>query len=245
METWVDHFEYFQNWVRSASLVGICSYFEIYLKTLCLRTLQADALKGLSALNAVAFARNDSQLKTLLKKLKPLFNGSWVERIQEFQDQFAGVPAGLNPGNKTVSPVIPPDPLVVVMDGLRESRNRVGHSFGRNVDRDADPGLDIPSAPMVTVSEAELGKAFQAFQKAARAFDSFLSTPAHVGQAEPFVYCARRVAISALTARQLNKEIGEYAGRQPGMDYSNSLLDFCSLRPTQRERRDLRRQYRI
>lgn len=120
---WTTDYKEFMNWVRLSAAVSLCSYLEIYLQNVIILALESDPaiLLGVSqAIDGVKLLKTRSKY-SYLDYTVPIVKGTWGERINKYREYFGSVPTLLENSLNN-------------LERLRQLRNGVGHTFGREVE---------------------------------------------------------------------------------------------------------------
>jgi hypothetical protein len=211
------NFESLANWVRLSALLSALSYFEIYLRkavTLSLLSDPAVRLGKSKAIEGVTWLK-----KGIKDDSEPLvvscIKGDWYARINGFRRLFASVPPLMEAKKHE-------------LDKLRVLRNKVGHSYGRNLSIDV---LETAVPSMERLSEERLKDCLELVFAVAKDTDSFLLGN-HIGSFEELLYFHGWRQTLKGTCRldegkHLQKALNQlYFGRGLNRSYCDDLVSF-------------------
>ena len=219
LPAWERDFAEFGNWVRLSALVSLLSYFETYLSTVATLALRSDPLLRFGQSRAIdgTLWLKRGVIDDVSGIVKPLVKGTWPQRCSAYRTLFGSVPADL-------------DAHVGDLDQMREMRNGVAHSFGREATYFEDPV--VHAGQLVRLQEQRLQGWLAIVKRAAAAIDGHLY-PAHLGdfelvwryhrwQQEPRHVADRGYAAPAAFCRTMNRNLGVGLRR----DYGRSLVAY-------------------
>lgn len=170
LNEWRSNFANFQNWTRLSSLLSALSYFESYVSTASTLALRSDPLLRFGQSKAVD---GTSWLKKGVRddvsaRVVPLVKGEWPARISAYRDLFGAVPALLQQ-------------QVGKLERMRQLRNGVAHSFGRDPAFFEDPM--VHAGEPTRLSEKRLQDWLAIVEACAEVIDNHLFR-SHIGEFE-------------------------------------------------------------
>ena len=124
IERWRSDFEEFQNWVRLAALMSASAYFEMFLIELLTLAMRSDPLSrfgsprlldGVTWLKQGAGGVPDDEIRACTV-------GEWSKRRKAMKALLGKTPADIENN-------------MAELDRIRRLRNKVGHAFGRSIER--------------------------------------------------------------------------------------------------------------
>lgn len=129
LKEWSDNFNNFDNWVNLNVIMSISSNFETYFASVISLALKSDPgiLFGASKLiDGASILKNGIPLKfNIEEQIKLCTKGDWNSRIKSFEKIFGFAPDILNREIRN-------------LEKIRKLRNKVGHSFGRDIEEARD-----------------------------------------------------------------------------------------------------------
>lgn len=205
------------NWVRLSALLSALSYFEIYMKKVITLSLMSDPAVRLGksgAIEGLTWIKSGLQ-DDLDNFVTPCLKGEWGSRISAYKRLFVVAPASL-------------EAEIDKLDAMRNLRNKVGHSYGRNLKIEI---LETAIAPMESFSEERLKEFLELIFNLAREIDDHLLS-SHIGCFEEALFFhefrAKLKGIQRLDeGKFLRKALArELDGRCPGSIYCKELVSF-------------------
>ena len=209
--------ELLANWVRLSVLLSALSYFEIYMKKVVTLSLMSDPAVRLGrsgVIEGVSWIKSGLQ-DDLDSLVTPCLKGECNSRILAYKRLFKVAPASLEAEKDK-------------LDAMRVLRNKVGHSYGRNLKVEI---LETTIAPMSSLSEAGLKECLELVFNVARDIDAHLLSN-HIGCFEEALFFHRlRGQLRGIQcldeAKYLRKAMArELDGRTPGSSYCRGLVSF-------------------
>ena len=217
LPSWQRDFSELNNWVRLSALVSMLSYFETYVSTVATLALQSDPLLRFNQSRTVdgTLWLKRAVVDDVSGIVTPLVKGTWPQRCSAYRTLFGSVP-----------PVL--ETHVGDLDQMREMRNGVAHSFGREPKFFENPM--VHAGQSVRLQEERLQSWLAIVDEVARAIDGHLY-PAHLGDFElvwryhrwmhePRHIDDRGYAASAAFCRTINRDFGEGLAR----DHCQALI---------------------
>jgi len=132
LEDWRQSIKEFDNWTRLNSLVALLSYFEVYLSSIVMLSLESDPglhFKTSKIIDGMKIVKSNSQFTFDFKHVaEKITKGDWSQRIAAFQEVFGTVPQKIINHTKQ-------------LERMRKLRNNVAHAFGREIEKAQERGL--------------------------------------------------------------------------------------------------------
>jgi len=173
MPQFIRHYESLANWVRLSALLSALSYFEIYLRkgvTLSLLSDPAVRLGKSKAIEGVSWLKQG-----IRDDFEPLVTqcvkGDWKARVEGFKRLFSSAPPLMEAN-------------IERLNRLRVLRNKIGHSYGRNLKIDL---LETVIPSMESLKEDLLKESLQLIFDVAKDTDKYLLIN-HIGGFEEILY---------------------------------------------------------
>jgi len=193
---WKVRFLAFDNWVRLCCVLSSASYLELYIQTVTALAIESDPglLHGSPrATDGVTYLKRNKDYSCPAGVCTPCVRGTWSGRVASYERIFGSSPSALK---ESISD----------LERLRDIRNRVGHSFGRDGSLKALRAVSRPSS-MLKVSEARLQKSLGVVEAVAKAIDAHLER--HIGDYETlFHYHLKRASFDPLNqSRELARSL--------------------------------------
>jgi len=218
LSKWEPAFKDCQTWVKSSLVLVIASILEVYIRTAVALALESDPglLLGRSGLIDGAKLMKGNPTYSYLSHGEKCVSGDWRTRIAMYQSYFGKVPKDLGDSVKD-------------LEQLRNFRNGVGHTFGRNA-REYRSRLDVRPKPLTNVSENRLKKWLSLVEKVVKAIDEHLG-PEHIGAYECIYFFHSKIKLLPPTghttpATTLKKELNLLHGHAPGIDFCKDLIKY-------------------
>lgn len=219
LEGWQRNFSEFQNWVRLSSLLSALSYLESYISTVATLALRSDPLLRFhqsKTVDGVTWLKQ-SVPDDVAGQVLPLVKGEWPKRLGAYRMLFGQVPPAVAS-------------LVSDLDKMRQIRNGVAHSFGRDHDYFVDPL--VPSGSATRLSEKRLQVWLSVIETCAESIDEHLFN-SHLGEfeliwryhrwrAEPRHFRDRGYDPHVAFSRAINRDYGS----TPGRGFCRQLISY-------------------
>ena len=170
-DEWSKDFKEFENWTRLSALLSALSYLEAYISTIITLALRSDPLLRFGqsrAIDGAAWIKR-SVTDDVSELVAGCVKGEWSKRLASYRKLFGSVPAQLTA-------------LQGILDRMRNIRNSVAHSFGRDHTLFEDP-LRIADDSAERLPEPTLLAWLGSIEQAAIEIDEHL-LPAHLGDFE-------------------------------------------------------------
>lgn len=218
LPSWQRDFTEFGNWVRLSALVSLLSYLETYITTVATLALRSDPLLRFNQSRTVdgTLWLKREVVDDVSGFVTPLVKGKWPQRCSAYRTLFGSVPAVL-------------DAHVGDLDQMREMRNGVAHSFGRDVSFFENP--IVRAGQPLKLGEERLQNWLAIVKAAAAAIDGHLY-PVHLGdfeliwryhrwRHEPRHVDDRGYTAPAAFCRTINRDLGAL-----GRDHCEALIAY-------------------
>lgn len=172
---WKDKFSDFDNWTRLNAALALFSYFEVYLHTVVCLALESDPGVQLGATRAIDGVKilKSERLHDSLQVAEECVKGDWTKRVNKYKSLFGQVPSQLVDE-------------ISELDQLRNLRNGVGHTFGRELTA-YKSRIALHPAKMSRLSEDRLKKWLGLIHEIALSIDKHLGFE-HIGEYETIYY---------------------------------------------------------
>lgn len=170
LDQWRTNFAEFRNWVRLSSLLSALSYLESYISTVSTLALRSDPLLRFGQTKTVdgtAWLKR-SVSDDVSSWILPIVKGEWPARTRAYRNLFAFVPHEL-------------DDNMASLEQMRQLRNGVAHSFGRDSSFFEDPM--VHAGQSTRLSEDRLLRWLSIIESCADAIDDHLFR-SHIGEFE-------------------------------------------------------------
>lgn len=217
MAVFIQHSNQLSNWVRLSALLSAAAYLETYINRVVRLSLLSDPAVRLGKtriIDGVSWLKNDirDDVESLVTSC---IKGDWSSRIAGFKKLFGGVP-----------PIMERE--LVALEGVRNTRNRVGHSFGRDIKISL---LELQPEVAESLNESSLKATLQLIFDVARDSDDFL-LGRHIGSFEEILHFHEWRRKLKGTSRldedkAFKKELG-HLKRAEGvtLEYCRGLVDY-------------------
>ncbi|MGU3470745.1 HEPN domain-containing protein [Paenibacillus sp. D51F] len=132
LEDWNKSIKEFDNWTRLNSLVALLSYFEVYLSSIVMLSLESDPglhFKTSKIIDGMKIVKSNSRFTFDFKHVaEKITKGDWSQRIAAFREVFGTVPQIIVNNTKQ-------------LERMRKLRNNVAHAFGREIEKAQERGI--------------------------------------------------------------------------------------------------------
>lgn len=214
---WSKNFKEFENWTRLSALLSALSYLETYTSTAVTLALRSDPLLRFGqsrAIDGIAWIKR-SVADDVSDLVAGCVKGEWSKRLASYRKLFGTVPTQLTAlgGN---------------LDRMRNVRNGVAHSFGRDHNLFEDP-LRLATDRAERLSEPTLLGWLGDIEQAASAVDEHLLR-GHLGDFELLWHFHRWRGLPRserepkyVEATAFSRFLNRTFGSAPGRDYCRQL----------------------
>jgi hypothetical protein len=224
LKNWSESFDSFDNWVNLNSVMAISSNLETYIATIIKLALESDIgiLYGAAQKidGASILKHGNSQPFDFDENIIACTKGEWGSRVAAYERIFGMVPDTLREN-------------ISDLEKIRKLRNRVGHSFGRDIDKSrSHDAIDI-----MPIEKLRRGKTLE-YQSliygVAKDIDKHLHN-SHVGEYQTI--CFFHNLIKRLPDTQhnrnhkvrvntLKKELGKFGAYAAGKNFCSELISY-------------------
>lgn len=177
LDDWKKNYREFDNWTRLNSLVALLSYFEVYLSSVVMLSLESDPglnFKTSKVIDGMKIIKANGQFAFDFRQIAAkITKGEWNQRIAAFKDVFGSAP------QKLVD-------HIYQLERMRRLRNNVAHAFGREIEKAQTRGL-VEILEMDKLSLESLKKYMQIIHDIAYEIDKQLIRD-HIGSYEVLYY---------------------------------------------------------
>jgi hypothetical protein len=221
LREWSNAYNLFDNWVTLSRIMTISSTIETYLASVVGSALDSDpgVLLGVSrCIDGAAVLKNGPRKGIdSAPFVEACTKGTWSARLDAFEKLFGVGPPEIRIAHSS-------------LEEIRETRNRFGHAFGRDIDEARKHGV-LELLPMERVSQERANRLWKDASIAMKAVDRFLLTK-HIGDFETVrFYHALEPTLKASSHRNvkamaLKRAIGGVGAESRGKDYCGELIDY-------------------
>lgn len=179
LKDWSDGFNIFDNWTRLNTIMATCSYFETFLSSIIIESIESDPgiLFGVPhAIDGIKLLKSNRPLKEneFVQKITDCTKGDWNSRISGIKRLYPGIPKKCF------------DNHLSGLERIRKLRNDVAHAFGRDIEASRNYKA-ITIAPMHSISSEKCTKYRTIMTDIAKNFNDYLMNN-HIGNFEPLQY---------------------------------------------------------
>lgn len=215
---WLASMSDLQNWGRGSFVLAATGAFERYTQRIVLTALLSDpaVVYGKSgAIDGANWLKIGIQVDHG-KLLEGITKGEWSQKYAAIRKLFGDIPLLKH--------------YIADLDQIRDFRNAVGHSFGRDLDG-AVVSHTRAAPKMEKIKQQELIDCFKVLSESAKAIDEALLAK-HIGDFEPILHFhewlkgsgqvkARR---DPTLVREYSKALGRVEGHSKGVEYAGGLI---------------------
>ncbi len=223
LKSWSDSFESFDNWVNLNSVMAMSSNLETYIATIIKLALESDVgvLYGANRKidGASILKHGKSQPFDFEEKVISCTKGEWGSRVAAYERTFGVVPDKLKDNIST-------------LERIRKLRNRVGHSFGRDIEKSRNhDAIDI--MPIEKLRRDKTIEYQSLIYGVAKDIDRHL-LEAHVGEYQTLYFYHSLIAKLPDTGHNRNhrvrvnllkKELGRFGAYKAGKNFCSELIE--------------------
>jgi len=222
LKNWSESFESFDNWVNLNSVMAMSSNLETYIATIIKLALESDVgilyrtprkIDGVSLLKF-----GNSQPFDFEEKVISCTKGDWGSRISAYEKIFGKVPDALRNN-------------ISDLEKIRKMRNRVGHSFGRDIEKSRNhDAIDI--MPIEKLRRDKTLEYQSLIYGIAKDIDRHLHI-AHVGEYQTLYFFHNLIKKlpdtphyrnKKVRVNLLKKEIGRFGAYSAGKNFCSELI---------------------
>jgi len=224
LSSWSDSFNSFDNWVNLNSVMAMASNLETYIATVVKLALESDvgvlygANRKIDGASILKYGR--SQPFDFEEKMTSCTKGEWVGRVAAYEKIFGKVPDKLKDNVST-------------LDKIRNLRNRVGHSFGRDIEKSRNhDAIDI--MPIEKLRREKTIEYQSLIYAVARDIDRHL-LGAHIGEYQTLYFYHKLISNLPDTDHNRNhkvrvnllkKELGRFGAYKAGKNFCSGLISY-------------------
>jgi len=217
IDDWKIEFKQFELWVRLSAAMSIAGYFEVYLRSMIRAALESDPgvlIASPKSVDGAALLKRDPSY-SYLGETEPCLKGDWTKRLSAYREFFGKVPPELEGARSE-------------LDSLRNLRNGVGHTFGREPD-DYTTRYLVGLRPFTPLSAIRLQKWQGLVETAAMAVDEHLLAD-HIGAYEAVAFYHEGRPEFARSgggiARAFKKSLSRTFTDSPSYEYCQELSEY-------------------
>lgn len=174
--SWKGTYNQFEKWIYLNCIMALSSNFETYLNAVISLAIESDPgvlLGAPKSIDGAKLLKSQSLNKTSYnQQIKLCTSGTWSNRMCAFKKLFGSVPAIMNSE-------------LASLDRLRALRNKVGHAFGRDIEKAHSFEVNT-ILPMETIQLKTLIKYLNITYDIAQAVDKFLLDN-HIGEFQDII----------------------------------------------------------
>ena len=228
LDEWKDDFGIFSQYTRLNMVMLISSCFETYLRTVVANAFESNPGVIIMAPGSVdgadllkqkpSYANSNSEDYQFTDQVNEICKGEWSKRFRVFEKYF---------GKLSESIITQTDNL----DELRQTRNNIGHYFGRTKKDYSAPIVFSPIAAQ-SVSEKRVKRYLGLVYEVARDLDSFMKDR-HIGSYDIIkAYISLgydKAASPNERAKKFRKYMGDEGFPPAGKYYYRNLISYIDL----------------
>ena len=221
LQEWSNSYKQFDNWVNLNVIMSISANFETYLASVISLALKSNPgiIFGASKMvDGITILKNGAPTKlNFEEEVIKCTKGDWSSRIASFEKIFGEAPELLT---KNVSS----------LEQIRKLRNKVGHSFGRDIEEAREHAIK-KVIPTETISRTRTLKYQSLLWSIAKSVDIFLLEN-HIGtyQALNFYHTLyqemRKDVHPSIRAVKLKTEVGRTGVQPADKVFYKSLVNY-------------------
>lgn len=146
---WSDCYNLFSNWCRLNAVMALTSSFETYIESVVWMSIESDPgilVKAPHSVDGIAQLKHSKTIERSLieKKVEGCTKGDWQSRISNLEVLLGTIPETFKTN-------------ISELEKLRTLRNRIGHAFGRDIDKSREY-VKASIEPMESISTDRLRK---------------------------------------------------------------------------------------
>ncbi len=223
LKSWSDSFESFDNWVNLNSVMAMSSNLETYIATIIKLALESDVGVLYGAVRKIDGAsilkHGKSQPFDFEEKIISCTKGEWGSRVAAYERIFGVVPPTLQNN-------------ISNLEKIRKLRNRVGHSFGRDIEKSRNhDAIDI--MPIEKLRRDKTLEYQSLIYGVAKDIDRHLHN-SHVGEYQTLYFFHNLIKRLPDTPHNSNhkvrvnilkKELGRFGAYAAGKNFCSGLIE--------------------
>jgi len=220
LKEWSDTYNAFNNWTNLNALLALSSNFETYIATVVTLALESDPgilFDSSKSIDGVVLLRKGAHKNMFHDSIiESITKGDWNARTSAYKKTFGIVPEHL-------------ESRIGELEKIRILRNKIGHSFGRDIDESRNHEVK-ETLDMEKLSDEQLKKKQYAIMNSVRAIDQHLLEN-HIGEFQAIsfyhrIYDGLRKDIhQSERAIILKKQLGQF-GDISGKEFCKGLVKY-------------------
>ncbi|ERM61461.1 hypothetical protein [Vibrio cyclitrophicus] len=224
VKAWSESYNDFDNWVNLNSVMAMSSNLETYIATIIKLALESDVglLFGASRkIDGIGIIKHGkAQPFDFNDKVMSCTKGDWYSRVNSYEKIFGSAPDKLKDN-------------ISSLDKIRQLRNRVGHSFGRDIEMSRNhDAIDI--LPMDKLTREKTLEYQSLLYGVARSIDKHLLVD-YVGEYQTLYFYHNLLKTLPDTEHYKNhgnrivllkKELGRFGAYKAGKNFCSELINY-------------------
>lgn len=219
LKHWSDSYKNFHNWTNLNGLLALSSNLETYIDTSVSLALESDPgvlFESPRSIDGVLMLKNGAKKNKYNDEVKKdITKGEWNGRRSAFLKTFGHVPQIL-------------DENISSLEKIRKMRNKVGHAFGRDIEKSRNHEVK-EILPMSRLSNELLKKYQEVIYNSAQAIDQYLLKN-HIGEYQFIAFYHRiyegiKSKDSTVRVNTLKKRLG-MSGDLYNKDFCKELVYY-------------------
>ncbi|WP_257969635.1 hypothetical protein [Vibrio parahaemolyticus] len=221
LQDWSSAFNQLENWMNLNALVAILSNLETYMATIIPLALESDVgvLFGTpNKIDGIEILKNGKESPFDFDDIVvSCTKGTWDSRLAAYKRAFGRAPKYL-------------EGHISELDKMRNLRNNVAHSFGRDIEASRKKG-EVTTLPIETLSRQRLLKYQAIVWKSAKAIDAHLHN-FHIGEYQRVLFyhglypSLNKKVHPNQRAVELKKKIGQFGDIAAGKNFCKGLVAY-------------------
>ena len=221
---WAQNYNDFENWTILNAAVALSSYFETYLSSTVMLSIESDPGVLLGASKSVDGAKlmKYGQFKKTEfgKVVEGCTKGDWSARISNLEKLFGTMPLSMTD-------------KIAELERLRKLRNNVAHAFGRDIDKSRLYNVS-QTVPVERLSFEKFSKWQHIIEVIVKDIDAIL-VQNHIGSFQPLmvyhqIYTDSDKAVDNKSKgeriKKMKKQLGRDIDRKYGKTYCRTLVNY-------------------
>lgn len=219
LQHWSREYCMFDNWVNLNAVMTIAANLETYLAAVVQLAIESNpgVLLGESkSVDGSLLLKKGSSRVDIKPHIVACTKGTWSSRLEAMAKLFGPLPTSV-------------ERFHADLEAIRQTRNRIGHAFGRDIDASRDHGLR-QIQKIETIGRERLFKLKAKAAKFAKIIDDHLLIN-HIGEYEAVRYFSRKlpelIYVRNLSrAEALKKSIGQIGAIPRGKVYCEGMIEY-------------------
>lgn len=221
---WAQNYNDFENWTLLNAAMALSSYFETYLLSAIMLSIESDPGLLLGASKSVDGAKlmkyGQFKKKDFDKVAEGCTKGEWPLRISNLEKLFGTMPLSITTN-------------ISELEKLRKLRNNVAHAFGRDIDKSRLYNVS-QTIPMERLSFERFSKWQHIIEKIVMGVDAIF-VKNHIGSFQPLmvyhqIYTESDKATDTKSigerVKKLKRQLGRDIDRKYGKTYCRTLVNY-------------------